>query len=217
MKISILVADDFPLLLDGLCTALDADPAFDVVGRASDGVEAAERAAELAPDVVLLDMMMPRCDGPEAIELVRARAPETRVIAISASERIELVRGALDAGAAGYISKASLAHELRDAVVAVHGAPAKPYISPKIAERVLRSDSDRAGPGDSGRARAALLSPREHDVLRLIARGRSDAAIADELSIRIRTVQNHLARIRIKTRLRRRSELVTWAMRHGVR
>jgi len=217
MKISILVADDFPLLLDGLCTALDADPAFDVVGRATDGVEAAERAAELAPDVVLLDMMMPRCDGREAIELVRSRAPGTRVIAISASERIELVRGALDAGAAGYVSKASLAHELRDAVVAVQGSPAKPYISPRIAERVLRSDSDRAGPGDSGRARAALLSPREHDVLRLIARGYSDSAIADELSIRIRTVQNHLARIRIKTRLRRRSELVTWAMRHGVR
>jgi DNA-binding NarL/FixJ family response regulator len=217
MKIRVLVADDFPLLLEGVCAALDADPAFEVVGRASDGVEAAERAGELAPDVVLLDMMMPRCDGREAIERVRWRAPAARVIAISASERIELVRDALDAGAAGYLSKASLAHELRDAVIHVHGSRGRPFVSPKIAERVLRADSDRPGPGDSGRARAALLSPREHDVLRLIARGQSDSAIAAQLGIRIRTVQNHLARIRIKTRLRRRPELVTWAMRHGVR
>ena len=217
MKISVLVADDFPLLLDGLCAALEADPAFEVVGRATDGIEAAARAAELSPDVVLLDMMMPRCEGPAAVALVRERSPRSGVLAISASERVDLVRDALDAGAAGYISKSARPQELRDAVVHVHGSRSLPFVSPGIADRVLRSDHQRPGPGDSGRARAALLSPREHDVLRLIARGHGDADVADELGIRIRTVQNHLARIRVKTRLRRRCELVTWAMRHGVR
>lgn len=202
MKIRIVVADDFPLFREGLAAALGADPALKVVGEAGDGFEAAERASELYADVVVLDMMMPRCGGAEAIELVRRRAPRARVLAISASGRVDLVREALDAGAAGYVTKSAAAIQLRQAVVEVYGGGIS--ISEQLIGRAVGED---AGP---------LLSDRENEVLRLIARGNSDAEVADALNIRARTVQSHLARVREKTGVRRRSELVIWAMQHGV-
>jgi DNA-binding NarL/FixJ family response regulator len=160
---------------------------------------------------------MPRSSGREGIELIRARAPRVRILAMSASERIELIRDALDAGAAGYVTKLAPPQTLRDAVVQVHGGGT--FISKATAERVMRPDFDLGSPA-AGAGKLVdyqpLLSPRENDVLRLIAKGHTDAAVATELGIRLRTVQNHLARIRTKTRLRRRSELAAWAMRHGM-
>jgi DNA-binding NarL/FixJ family response regulator len=211
MKIRVLVVDDFPLFREGVSAALRADRAFEVVGEASDGVEAAEVAAELDPDVVLLDMMMPGCDGAAAVELLGERAPRSRVLAYSASLRIDLVREALAAGARGYVSKVAAADELRQAVVEVYGGAIA--ISRELADRVLRQDPDVRS-GDA--AVRALLSDREHDVLRLVTKGWSDSEVAVELGIRLRTVQSHLARVREKTGLRRRSELVIWAMQHGL-
>ncbi len=213
MKVRVLVADDFPLFLDGVCTALEADQAFDVVARAASGAEAAERAAETAPDVVLLDMMMPGCTGGAAIGLVRESAPDTPVLAISASERIDMMQEAFRAGAAGYVTKFARPRELREALIEVHGGGQ--VVSPALARHVLRPDAGRVRRGPS-QAPAALLSPRENAVLRLVGEGRSDAQMATELNVRVRTVQSHLARVRAKTGVRRRSELVTWAMRHGI-
>jgi DNA-binding NarL/FixJ family response regulator len=202
MKIRIVVADDFPLFRDGLTSALGADPALEVVGEAGDGVEAAELAGRLKADVVVLDMMMPRCGGAEAIELVKRAAPRARVLAISASGRVDLVREALDAGASGYVTKSAGARQLRQAVVEVYGGGIS--ISESLIGRAVAEDA------------APLLSDRENEVLRLIARGSSDAEVAAALDIRVRTVQSHLARVREKTGVRRRSELVIWAMQHGV-
>lgn len=211
MKITVLVADDFPLFREGVCAALRADPAFAVVGEAGDGIEAADLAGELDPDVVLLDMMMPRCDGAAAVDLLRQRAPRSRVLAISASGRIEVVREALGAGARGYVTKFARPAELRQAVVEVYGGGIA--ITRELAERVLREDRPSVRPDA---AVDALLSDREHDVLRLVTKGWTDAEVASKLGIRLRTVQSHLARVREKTGLRRRSELVIWAMQHGV-
>ncbi len=213
MRIRVLVADDFPLFLDGVCAALEADSAFDVVARAANGAEAAERAAETAPDVVLMDMMMPGSTGGASIELVRERVPDTRVLAISASERIDMMQEAFRAGASGYVTKFARPRELREALVEVHGGGR--VVSPALARHVLRPDPDSV-PRGSSQAPAALLSPRENAVLRLVAEGRTDAEVAAELGVHVRTVQSHLTRVRAKTGVRRRSELVTWAMRHGV-
>jgi DNA-binding NarL/FixJ family response regulator len=213
MKIRVLVADDFPLFLNGACAALEADNALAVVARATDGTEAAERAAETRPDVVLLDMMMPGCGGAEAIRLVRERAPDTRVLAISASERIDMMMEAFGAGASGYVTKFARPRELREAVIEVHGGGR--VVSPALARTVLQPDS-RGSWKNHVEGVPALLSARESAVLRLVAEGRTDADVAAQLGVQVRTVQSHLARVRVKTGVRRRSELVTWAMRHGV-
>ncbi len=194
------MADDFPMFRQGVVAALHADAAFMVVGQASDGIEAAELARQVNPDVVLLDMMMPRCAGPEAIGLIRRSAPRARVLAISASAHSNLVSAALSAGAQGYITKFAQPRELRQAIVEVHGGGT--VVSAGLAASLT-----------CGRT---LLSERENDVLALVARGRSDAAVASALGIHLRTVQSHLGRIREKTGLRRRPELVIWAMQHGV-
>ena len=145
MKIRVLVADDFPLFLDGVCAALEADRAFDVVARAANGTEAAERAAETAPDVVLMDMMMPGSTGGASIELVRERAPDTRVLAISASERIDMMQEAFRAGASGYVTKFARPRELREALVEVHGGGR--VVSPALARHVLRPDPAQGAEG----------------------------------------------------------------------
>lgn len=202
MRIRVLVVDDFPMYREGVITALRTDPAFVVVGEAGDGIGAAEQAALHDPDVVLLDMMMPRCAGEESIDLIRAHAPRARVLAISASAHSDLVRSALRAGARGYLTKFVQPSELREAVIAVHGG----------AIVVSEGLAAKAAPAEP----RTLLSDRENQVLALVTRGCADSEVAAELGIRLRTVQSHLARVREKTGARRRSELVIWAMRHGV-
>lgn len=216
MKIRVLVADDFPMFREGVVAALRADPAFLVVGEASDGVEAAELARRHHPDVVLLDMMMPRSGGPEAIRLIRRNAPSARVLVISATQHSDLVSAALGAGAQGYLTKFAQPAELRQAIVEVHGGG-------RVVSDGLAAGFPRVGFGKSVGARDSngqdrpLLSERENEVLAVVARGGSDAAVASALGIGLRTVQSHLGRIREKTGLHRRSELVIWAMRHGIR
>lgn len=212
MRIRVLVVDDFPMYREGVIAALQSDPAFVVVGEAGDGVEAAEQARLLDPDVVLLDMMMPRCGGQEAIELIRSSAPRARVLAVSASAHSNLVRSALRAGARGYLTKFVQPAELREAVIAVHGGAT--VVSDELAVGAASHEqSDRR----ASQGPRSLLSDRENQVLALLTRGCADAEVATELGIRLRTVQSHLARVREKTGVRRRSELVIWAMRHGVR
>lgn len=216
MRIRVLVVDDFPMFREGTVAALRADPAFVVVGEAGDAIEAAELARRHGPDVVLLDMMMPGCRGPEAVQLIRRQAPRARVLAISASAHSNLVSAALAAGAQGYLTKFAQPAELRQALVKVHGGG-------KVISDGLAAGFLRGGPGGSADARDGdvhhrpLLSERENEVLALVTRGCADADVAAALGIRLRTVQSHLARIREKTGRRRRSELVIWAMRHGMR
>jgi DNA-binding NarL/FixJ family response regulator len=156
---------------------------------------------------------MPGCGGAEAIRLVRERAPDTRVLAISASERIDMMMEAFGAGASGYVTKFARPRELREAVIEVHGGGR--VVSPALARTVLQPDARRSW-RNHVEGVPALLSARENAVLRLVAQGRTDADVAAELGVQVRTVQSHLARVRVKTGVRRRSELVTWAMRHGV-
>jgi DNA-binding NarL/FixJ family response regulator len=212
MNIRVLLVEDFPLVREGLAAALERDPAITVVGQAENGREGLEMAHALRPDIVLLDLHMPELGGMMLLERLRAELPGTKTIVITATEKGEPLLDAVAAGASGYLTKRSGGEELRQAVLTVHGGGS--VIAPALAGHLLRAYS-RASTGESPEVRSKLTAT-EHEVLRLVAQGLTDKQIAERIYVSPRTVQNHLARIRDKTDLRRRSELARWAVLHAV-
>ena len=212
MNIRVLLVDDFPLIREGIAAALSRDPAIDVVGEAADGVEGLRMANELQPDVIVLDLHMPEMGGIMVLERLRTEVPSARVLVMTASEKSETLLAAVSGGAAGYITKRAARRELCDAVITVHGGGS--VIAPHLAGHLLRQYA-KAANGDTADLRNNL-SMREQEVLRLVAQGLTDRQIASTIYVSPRTVQNHLARIRDKTGLRRRSELTRWAVVHAV-
>ena len=212
MNIDVLLVDDFPLVREGMAAALTRDPAIRVVGQAENGKEALQLARELQPDVVLLDLHMPEMGGMMTLERLQAEVPEARVLIMTASEKAETLLAAVSGGAAGYITKRASRQELCAAVITVHGGGS--VIAPHLAGHLLRQ-YQKASRGEADNLHNQL-STRELEVLRLVAMGRTDRQIAEEIYVSPRTVQNHLARIRDKTGLRRRSELTRWAVVHAV-
>ena len=212
MKIRVLVVDDFPLVREGLAAALAIDPGFEVVGQANDTREAMQMARELRPDVVMLDMRMPEGGGIALLEKLREEMPEVRTLVVTASEKAEALLDAVAAGASGYVTKRVSARELRHAVVTVYSGGS--IITPTLAGHLLREYS-QVSRGEPMHVRP-LLGQREQEVLKLVAQGCTDREVGSRLYISPRTVQNHLARIREKTGLRRRSELAAWAAEHSL-
>jgi DNA-binding NarL/FixJ family response regulator len=212
MKIRVVVADDFPLVREGVVRALKHDPAIEVVGQAGNGQEALELAGRLKPDVMILDLRMPDLGGLAVLEKLRTDQPAIRIIVMTASEQAGTLLDAVAAGAAGYLSKRTTGEELRQAVITAHGGGS--VITPALASHLLKEFSSSAR-GEQSSVRP-LLGQRELDVLRLVVQGKTDNEIGAELYISPRTVQNHLTRIREKTGLRRRSELTRWAVEHAI-
>jgi DNA-binding NarL/FixJ family response regulator len=213
MKIRVITVDDFPLVREGIVRALNRDPAIEVVGEANSGEEALELVAALRPDVLILDLIMPGLDGLGVLERLRQTHPEVRVLLMTASEQAGPLVGAMEAGAAGYLSKRASPEELRQAVITTHGGGS--VITPALADHLLRELPNQTAVEAQRKVRA-LLGPRELEVLRGVAQGKTDIEIGQELYISPRTVQNHLTRIREKTGLRRRSELTRWAVEHAI-
>ncbi len=211
MKIRVVVADDFPLVREGVVRALNQDPGIEVVAQAENGHEALTVAADLKPDVMILDLRMPDLGGLAVLDKLRNTQPEIRVIVMTASEQASTLLDAIAAGAAGYLSKRSTGEELRQAVITAHGGGS--VITPSLASHLLKEFSSSAR-GEQSAVRP--LQGRELDVLRLVVQGKTDNEIGQELFISPRTVQNHLTRIREKTGLRRRSELTRWAVEHAI-
>jgi DNA-binding NarL/FixJ family response regulator len=203
-QIRILVADDHPVVRDGVVAMLATEPDFVVVGEAATGAEAIARATELKPDVVLLDLEMPEVDGVEAIRRMRATLPDTRVVVFTAFDRDEQIVGALRAGAQGYLLKGAPRQELFRAIRAVHagGSLLEPVVASKLLRQV-RHDVD-------------ALTDRELEVLRLLARGASNKRIATELFITERTVKFHVSAILSKLRASNRTEAVARARERGL-
>jgi DNA-binding NarL/FixJ family response regulator len=211
MKIRVVVADDFPLVREGVVRALNQDPGIEVVAQAENGQEALNVAEQLRPDVMILDLRMPDLGGLAVLDKLRNTQPEIRVIVMTASEQASTLLDAIAAGAAGYLSKRSTGEELRQAVITAHGGGS--VITPSLASHLLKEFSSSAR-GEQSPVRP--LQGRELDVLRLVVQGKTDNEIGKELFISPRTVQNHLTRIREKTGLRRRSELTRWAVEHAI-
>jgi DNA-binding NarL/FixJ family response regulator len=212
MKIRVVVADDFPLVRDAVAQALDRDPGIDVVGRAAGGTEAIQMVAEFDPDVLVLDLHMPDCGGIAVLERLREAGARARVLVMTASESPESLLDAVSAGASGYLTKRSTGEEVRQAVITTYGDGS--VIESRLARHLLREYSNASS--DRGTPLRPGLSPRETAILRLVADGLTDNEIGRQLFISPRTVQNHLASIREKTGLRRRSELTRWAVQHAM-
>jgi two-component system, NarL family, response regulator NreC len=207
----VVLADDHEVVRAGLRALVDACADMSVVGEARDGAEAIRRACELKPDVLIMDLSMPRMDGAEATARIRRECPGVKVIALTAhDDRAHLTR-LLQAGAAGYVLKRGAADELVRAIRTVAGGAT--YVDPTLAGSLLRKAADPFGPDSSDVA--APLSEREEEVLRQIAWGHSNKEIAEALGISTKTVETYKARITDKLGLRSRTEMVRYALRRG--
>lgn len=204
--IRILLADDHAVVRQGLKMFLSLDPELEVVGEAANGAEALEQVARLQPDVVLMDLKMPVMDGLTAIGRIRAAHPETEVIAVTSVLEDTAIIEAVRAGAIGYLLKDTEADELCRAIKAA--AAGQVQLSPQAAERLVREVRAPDSPEQ--------LSPRELEVLRLIARGMSNREIAQTLIISEKTVKTHASSILSKLGLASRTQAALHAMRLGL-
>jgi DNA-binding NarL/FixJ family response regulator len=226
--IRVLVADDQRVVRDGLVLLLGLLPQVEVVGTAANGEEAVDQAAARQPDVVLMDLRMPRCDGVEATRRLRERAPAIKVIVLTTYADDRSVIEALRAGARGYLTKDAGAAEIRHALQQVVDGQAviDPAVQHHLVDAIAVAPAP-AGPGDTpaagttgpeapGRPLPDGLTPREAEVLVLIAEGLSNAEIATRLVVSEATVKSHVNHLLAKIGARDRAQAVSYAYRHGL-
>lgn len=206
--IRVLIADDHPVVRQGLRTFLRTQKDIDVAGEASDGETAVAEARRLRPDVVLLDLVMPRVGGLEALRRIRTAAPSARVIVLTSFADDQKLFPAIEAGAAGYLLKDVAPSELAEAVRIVHRGEA--LLHPALTARLMRQFQERRDAPDE------RLTKRELEVLRLVARGLSNRSIAGELVVSEKTVKTHVSNILAKLELADRTQAAVYAVREGL-
>ena len=203
--IRVLIVDDHELLRAGLRSRLEAESGVAVVGEADTAERAVLMARKLQPDLILLDLLLPRKNGIDAIPELAQVAPEARVIVVSSQAAPSSVRQALSAGAAGYLPKRSSDYELVTAIKLVAGGGG--YVDPELGAKLVNPNSSPA---------LDPLSERERDVVHLLALGHTNQEIATQLFISVRTAETHRARIMQKLRVSSRAELVRYALAHDL-
>ena len=209
--IRILLADDHDLMREGIRSMLESHANFEVCAEAKDGIEATEKAVEYRPDVVILDVTMPKMNGLEASRRITKQLPETQVLIFTIHDSEDMVRETLDAGAHGYVLKSEAPTHLAAAVEAV--AQRDLYFSSGISNFVIDSLINSGSGSTEGSIQEIPLTAREIEVLRLLARGNSNKEIATTLFISVRTVETHRRTIHKKLKLNSVAELVRYAIR----
>lgn len=211
METTVLIVDDFPLARAGIAAALRGDPAIRIVGEAGSAADAVRSVRALEPHVVLLDLRLPDGGGPDLIRDLLAEVASVRILVVTAIEKVGTIREVKEAGAAGYVTKRIAARDLRGAILTVRGGGTAFDLA---GEADLLDVYPEISPDETPNLRE-LLTSRQLQVLALVAEGASDVEVATRLSLSPRTVQNHLAAIRAKTGLKRRSQLANWALKHA--
>ncbi len=213
--IRVVIADDQRVVRDGLTMLVGLIDGVEVIGTAADGVEAVELATRERPDVVLMDLRMPNMEGAEATRLIRSELPDTQVLVLTTYADDEFLFPALQAGARGYLTKDASAEEIEAAIGAVSAGQTHldPAVQQRLLSAVLDSQPKAAGPQQDS---PDDLTPREVEVLKLIASGLSNAEIAEQLIVSAATVKTHINRIFYKTGARDRAQAVRYAYTHGI-
>ena len=208
---TIVVADDHKIVREGLVKLLECRPDFSVIGEASDGEEAVQMVLEKQPDVVIMDIWMPRLSGIDATRRIGKRGSQAKILVLSMHESRTYVEEVLRAGASGYIVKNSASSDLLPAIDAVR--PGNSYLSPAITQQVVDAI---ARPGDSSPSGVAMLTDREREVLQLIAEGLSSKEIANMLGVSLKTIDSHRSNLMEKLDIHKVSGLVRFAIRAGL-
>ena len=210
-QIRVMIVDDHSVVREGIRTYLDLEDQFIIVGEASNGREAADKVRALRPDVVLMDLLMPEMDGIAATKAIKEFNPEIKVIVLTSFTDDEHIMPAIEAGATGYLLKDVSAEELARAIEGAYQGQAQlhPEVTRKLMEQVRQPRRTAQQPGEE-------LTPREMEVLRLIASGMSNKEIGRELVMTERTVKGHVSNILSKLGLQDRTQAALYAVRHGL-
>jgi RNA polymerase sigma factor (sigma-70 family) len=212
--IKVLVVDDHALFRRGIMSVLANQESLEVVGEASDGLEAIKKAEEVAPDVILMDLNMPRCTGLEATQALGAKMPQVNILVLTVSDNEADLFAAIKFGARGYILKNAEPEELIHAIF--HIAQGGVIISPVMATKLLTEFKETAKEKEATEEANANLSPREGEVLQLVAQGATNKEIAESLFISENTVKTHLRNIMEKLHLANRSQAAAYAVKKGL-
>jgi two-component system response regulator NreC len=208
--IKVLVVDDHPLIRDGIRALLDIDDKIEIVGEASEGKEAVEKAQKLAPDVIIMDIAMPVVDGLKATQLITQRNPKIKVLILTQHDGKEYVLSTIKAGAVGFLPKRALGSDLISAIHALYRGDTFLYHS--AVANLMENYRQHAEENEPYRR----LTPREKETLKLIARGYTSREIADMLSIHLRTVTGYRIKIMKKLDLHNRAEIIRYAIDEGL-
>jgi NarL family two-component system response regulator LiaR len=212
-KTRILIADDHPLLREALCQVFSSQKDMEIVGQAGNGEEAINLASQLKPDILVMDIMMPKFDGLEASRQIKKIHPNTAILILTAYDDDNYVLGLLEAGATGYLMKSAKGQDLVEAVRAVRAGES--VLHPKIIEKLIKQAMVK--PVETAEHKLKeVLSDRETEMLKLLATGMSNKEIAEKLCLSLRTVKAHMSNIFTKMNVASRSEALVEALRKGL-
>ena len=206
------MADDHAVVRRGMQALLESEPDFSIVGAAADGLETVRLVERFKPDVLVLDLMMPGLSGLEALRIIRERSPRTRVVILSIYSSVAFITQALQLGATGYVLKGCTEENLLRAIR--EAGAGRRFLSPPVSEIAIQAyiEQTKTGPFDPH----DTLTPRQREVLQMVAEGKTNSEIAERLHISPRTVENHRAAVMQKLGIQNHTELIRHAIRHGL-